>query len=79
MWKPNLGRYRAVEFVGRNIPVAPRRVTKRDVIDAFKRVAKSPDCASILRTGFAGDDIGFLRDIVVFRLALPFGRWDSPG
>ena len=62
----------------RNFSGATRRVTKRDVIDAFKRVSTHPDCASILCTEFPGADLGLPQDIIVFS-ALPFGRSASPG
>ena len=43
-----------VEFLDRNFPGVPRRVAKRDAGDSAKRVAKRPDCVSILRAEFPG-------------------------
>ena len=70
---------RRVECMDRNFPGVFRRVTKRDVNDASKRVATPPDCASILRTEFPGSDSGLPEDIIVFWSALPFGLSASPG
>ena len=69
-----------VEFIDRNAPGVPLRVTKRDAKDAFKRVASRPDCASIPPTEeFSGEDLRIPHDIVALWMALPFGRSDSPG
>ena len=70
---------RRVESSDRNFPGVPRKVTKRDVSEAFKRVATHPDCVSILRTEFPGIELGLARDIVFLWLALPFGWSASPG
>ena len=59
--------------------MTPRRVTKRGVRDAFKRVAERPDCASVLRTEFPGEEPGLPSDKGVLRMALPLGWSDSPG
>ena len=64
---------------GRNFPGVPRRVTKRDVSEAFKRVSTHPDCVFILCTEFPGNELGLAHDIVLFWLALPFGWSASPG
>ena len=68
-----------VEYLDRCFPGVPRRVTKRDVNDAFKRVATHPDCVSILCTEFPGSELGLEFDLVFFWLALPFGWSASPG
>ena len=67
-----------VESLDRNFPGIPRRVTKRDVSEASKRVATHPDCVSILRTEFPGSELGLARDIVFMWLSLPFGWSASP-
>ena len=53
-----------VESLARNFPGVPRKVTKRDVSEAFERVATHPDCVSILRTEFPGAELGFAHDVV---------------
>ena len=68
-----------VEYLDRCFPGIPRRVTKRDVNDAFKRVATHPDCVSILCTEFPGSELGLDFDLIFFWLALPFGWSASPG
>ena len=68
-----------VEMLDRNFPGVPRRVTKRDVSEASKRVSTHPGCVSISCTEFPGKDIGLAHDIVFFWLALPFGWSASPG
>ena len=52
------------EFLDRVFHGAPHRVNERDVNDAFARVATHTDCVSILRTEFAGGELGLLHDIV---------------
>ena len=68
-----------VEYLDRCFPGVPRRVTKRDVDDAFKRVASHPDCVAILRAEFPGQEPGLDFDIIFMWLALPFGWSASPG
>ena len=68
-----------VEMIGRNFPGVPRRVTKRDVSEAFERVATHPDCVSIMCTEFPGNELGLVHDIIFFWIAFPFGRSASPG
>ena len=53
-----------VEMLDRNSPAVPRRVTERDVSEAPKRVANHPDCVSILRTEFPGNELGLAHDII---------------
>ena len=68
-----------VEFLERNPPDIPRRATQSDANEAFKRVATHPDCVSILRTEFPGDELCLPNDVVLVRLELPFGWSASPG
>ena len=68
-----------VEYIARCFPGIPRRVTKRDVNDAFKRVATHPECVSILCTEFPGGELGLDFDLIFFWVALPFGWSASPG
>ena len=49
-----------VGLLDRNSPDTPRRVTKIDANEAFRRVATHPDCVSILRTEFPGAELGHL-------------------
>ena len=67
------------EYLDRCFPGVPRRVTKRDVNDAFERFASHPDCVDILCAEFPGSDIGLEFDIVFMWTALPFGWSASPG
>ena len=49
-----------IEYLDRCFPGFPRGVTKRDVNDAFKRVAPHPYCVGILRTEFPGQELGWI-------------------
>ena len=49
-----------VEYLGRCFPGIPRRVTTRDVDDAFARVATRPDCVAILCTEFPWGNLGWI-------------------
>ena len=55
-----------VEALDRNFPGVPRKTTKRDVNEPFKRVATRPDCAAIFRTEFPGSEIGVPYDVIFF-------------
>ena len=68
-----------VAYLDRCFPGVPRRVTKRDVVDAFERVSTHPDCVAILRTEFSGQGLGLEYDLIFMWMALPFGWSSSPG
>ena len=62
-----------VEALDSNFPGAPRKTTKRDVNEAFKRVA------TLCALNFPGSELGLLYDVIFFWIALPLGWSASPG